>query len=243
MIEKEDKDIEALLADIITARPHEVRVGGKALLIYPVTLAKTFMLRPWMDALKLDSDIMRADPFVECLRIAGTQPDIVAHILTIHTAPNSYNDLHDSIAAEERYRLLYTVKPEHLAGLLMVVLTQDNTEQIARYLGIEDEQKKLREVMKVRKGHEKNNKNYGGVSVFGSFIGQLKEMGYNDDEILFERPYSYLRLMLADKVTNIYLSDEDLESLPTEAGGTLLDGEDDASFDVLSSLIRNGGTK
>ena len=167
----------------------------------------------------------------------------MARILSIYTAPNSFKDLHDSRATEDRYQLLLTVKPEHLASLLMIVLTQDRTEQFERFLGIEDEQKKLKEILKVRKDHGKYNRNYGGVSIFGSFIGQLKEMGYNDDEILFERPYSYLRLMLADKVTNIYLSDEDLESLSTEAGGTLLDGEDEASLDVLSSLIRNGGTK
>ena len=239
----DDKELEAALADIITARPHEVRIGDKSLLLYPLTLAKTYILRPWMDALDFSPAGMRVNPYVECLRTAEKRLDIVARILSIYTAPNSFKDLHDSRATEDRYQLLLTVKPEHLASLLMIVLTQDRTEQFERFLGIEDEQKKLKEILKVRKDHGKYNRNYGGVSIFGSFIGQLKEMGYNDDEILFERPYSYLRLMLADKVTNIYLSDEDLESLSTEAGGTLLDGEDEASLDVLSSLIRNGGTK
>lgn len=242
MDKKDDKELEAALADIITARPHEVRVGEKVLQLYPVTLAKTFLLRPWMEALELDPDVMSANPYMECLRIADARPDIVAHILSVYTAPNSYKDLHDSNAAEVRYQLLSSVKPEHLAGLLMIVLTQDRTEQISRYLGLEDEQRRMKEVLKIKNAHEKNSRNYGGITIFGSFIGQLKEMGYSDDEILFERGYSYLRLMLADKVTNVYLSDDDLADLSSEAGGTLLDGEDDASLDVLSSLIRSGGT-
>ena len=39
-------------------------------------------------------------------------------------------------------------------------------------------------------------------------------MGYTDDEILYERGYSFLRLMLADKANSVYLTDEELAELP-----------------------------
>ena len=243
MNEQNERELEHALADIITAQPHEIRIGRKTLRLYPVTLAKTFVLRRWMEALEINSALLKSNPYVECLRLTETKPDVVAQILAIHSAPNTQRDLHDSRAAVIRCNLLRSVKREHLAGLLMAVLTSDKTEQLADHLGMTGERKRLQDVLDVKRGHDKNNLTFGGRSIFGTFIGQLKEMGYTDEEILFERSYSYLRLMLADKVTSLYLSDEELENLPQNAGGTLLDGENDGDLDTLAALIKAGGAK
>lgn len=241
--QNEKKELEHALADIITAQPTEIRIGRKTLRLYPVTLAKTFVLRRWMDALEIDAALLKANPFIECLRLAETQPDVVAHILAIHSAPNTEKDLHDRRGMVMRRNLLLTVKTEHLAGLLMAVLTADKTEQLCEHLGISAERDRLQEALSVKRDHDRNNLSFGGKSIFGTFIGQLKEMGYGDSEILFERSYSYLRLMLADKVTSLYMSDEELELLPQSAGGTLLDGESDGDLDTLAAMIKSGGAK
>lgn len=243
MNEQNEKELEQALADIITAQPHEIKIGRKTLRLYPVTLAKTFVLRRWMDALEIDTALLKASPNMECLRLAESKPDIVAHILAIHTAANTRKALHDSRGMATRRNLLLDVKREHLAGLLMSVLGQDKTDLLMDHLGISAERERLQKVMGLKQRNGSNSLSFGGKSVFGTFIGQLKEMGYSDEEILFERGYSYLRLMLADKVTSVYLSDDELESLSQSDGGTLLDGEDDASLDVLASMIKQGGER
>lgn len=240
---RNEKDLEYTLADIITAKPHEIRIGRKVLRFYPVTLAKTFVLRRWMDALDIDANILKTNPYIECLRLVETQHDIISEILAIHSAPNTRRDLHDSHSRSVRRNLLSSVKQEHLAGLLLTMLTQDQTEELTDYLGLRNEHERLMEALDVKRKDSKNNLNFGGKSIFGGFIGQLKEMGYTDDEILFEHGYSYLRLMLADRVTSVYLTDEELEDLPQSAGGTLLDGEADTDLNQLESLIKAGGVK
>ena len=239
----EDKELDEALADIITGRPHEIEIGRKTLRLYPVTLAKTFLLRRWMGKLKIDYGILKSMPQLECLRLAETQPEVVAEILAIHSAPNSAQALHDSHATKIRRDLLLSVKPEHLAGLLMTVLTEDKTDVLSSYLGMTAERDRLQEVLAVKRAHDKNNLSFGGKSILGLFIGPLKEMGYTDEDILFKYGYSYLRLMLADKVTSVYVSDKELESLSQGAGGTLLDGEDDGDLDALAALIKAGGEK
>lgn len=241
-MKEKNKELDMLIADVITAVPHEIKIGRKTLRIYPLTLAKTFMLQRWIDSLDIDASILQSNPYLECLRLAETHTEAVAQILAIHTAPNTGKDLHDTSQRAMRRNLLLQVKRDHLAGLLMYVLTHDRTEEISDYLGLTDERMRLREVMKVKQRGDKNHMSFGGKSIFGTFIGQLKEMGYTDDEILYERGYSYLRLMLEDKVTSIYLSDEERENLSQEAGGTMLDGDDDASLDALSDMIKHGGT-
>ena len=58
----------------------------------------------------------------------------------------------------------------------------------------------------------KNSLSFGGISVFGTFIQPLKELGYTDNEILYEKSYTFLRL--ADKVTSMYFSDDEYKKLP-----------------------------
>lgn len=244
IMEDEDKDreLDDALSDIVCAQPHEFRVGKKTLRLYPVTLAKTFVLRRLMDNLSMDASLLKANPWMECLRLAETQREVVARILAVHTAPNTEKDLHDSRGMTIRKNVLSDVKTEHLAGLLMAVLTSDKTDQLMDHLGINAERERLHAALAVKDGG-KNNLSFGSKSIFGTFIGQLKEMGYTDDEILFERGYSYLRLMLADKVTSLYLSDEELEKLPQEDGGMMLDGDDDGDMDVLANIIKQGGER
>lgn len=241
MNDEEKQELEYALADIITARPYEFRVGRKTLRLYPVTLAKTFVLRRLTDKLDMDTELLKANPYMECLRLAETHREVVTRILAIHTAPNTWKDLHDSRGTAMRQNLLRDVKPEHIAGLLMAVLTADKTDQLEEHLGMNAERERLKSAIEAKGDSNKNNLSFGGKSIFGTFIGQLKEMGYSDDEILFERGYSYLRLMLADKVTSMYLSDEELDKLPQEDGGLMLDGDDDGDLDTLASLIKQGG--
>lgn len=243
MDERNERELEHVLADVITARPHEIKIGRKTLRLYPVTLAKTFVLRRWMDVLEIDTVLLKKNPYLECLRLAESQREVVAEIMAIHSTPNSWKDLHDRHGRAMRRNLLLGVKKEHLGGLLMAVLTADRTDDLAEHLGMKAEQARLQEVMAVKGTDGKNNQSFGGKSIFGAFIGPLKEMGYSDDEILYERGYSYLRLMLADKVTSVYLSDEELENLPQSAGGTLMDGDDEGCMEQLEAMIRMGGER
>ena len=127
---RNEKNLEYALTDIITAKPHEIRIGRKVLRFYPVTLAKTFVLRRWMDALKIDVNLLQKSPYVECLRLVGTQRDIITEILAVHSSPNTRKDLHDSRSRSVRRNLLASVKQEHLAALLLTMLTQDKTEEL-----------------------------------------------------------------------------------------------------------------
>lgn len=236
-----DREIESAFASIVTGQPHEFMIGGKRLCLWPVTLAKTLLCRRWIDALEMDAGILKSNPYVECLRLAETKSEEVAQLLAIHLAENTYKALHDSVGMSKRCNLLRRVKREHLAALLMTVLTDDRTEAVMEYFGMKAERMRMESVTKVKQ-ESSNSITFGGLTIIGSFIVQLKELGFSTDEILYERSYSFLRLVLADKVTSVYLSDEELERLPQGSGGRLLDGENDGDLDRLACMIKQGGS-
>ena len=235
-----NKPIDYELADIVTDCPHEFTIGRKHYRLYPVTLAKLYRLRPYIDALGIDEKVLSINPYIEALRVVSENREICSSIIAIHTAPNTYKDLFNRKKTAERRNEFSRLSDDDLASLLIVALTADKAQLVMERYGVDKEQERLQRVMKVKEVG-KNNLTFGGNTIFGSFIAPLKELGYTDNEILYERGYGYLRMMLADKISSVYLSDEELNGVSKADGGTLIDANDPDEADRLKALFANRG--
>lgn len=243
MEENKTIDNEYDLTDVIIGRPQEFKVGRRSFRLYPLTLAKMLLLKRQVDGLKLDMDILKTNPFLEALRVARNQRQTCCTILAYHTAPNTYKDLFDSksIAARRNY-FDKSLSDEDIASLLIIAL-DDKTDRLMKHLGLDKERERLQEVLKVKQKHDKNSKTFCGLSLFGTFIGQLKEMGYSDNEILYERGYTFLRLMLADKVQQVILTEDEKNDLPDKFGGNKVDANDPKNAEKIMALLKNKGVE
>ena len=129
---------------------------------------------------------------------------------------------------------------EELASLLIIVFTADQTDEFITYLGLDKERERMNKVMEI-KNRNRNDITFNGKAIFGAFIGPLKEMGYSDNEILYEKGYSYLRLMLADKITNIFLTEEEKKEIPNEMGGAMVDASNPENAQSIAAMFGNNG--
>ncbi len=242
MAEEKINELEYELADIVAERPQEFMVGGETVCFYPVTLAKTFLLKKHIHNLSIDMDGLKRNQFVEALRLVSEKREECCKILSIYTAPNTYEDLYDRNRMGERRELLGRLDAENLASLLInVLVSSDKTEAMIQYLGIDKELERTKRIMAIKNKNGKNTVNVGGKTVFGSFIAQLMEMGFTDREVLYERGYTFLRLMLADRISSIYMTEEEMRELPTSQGGVMLDGNNPDSFGKVSSFFASRG--
>lgn len=235
-------DIEYDLADVIIGRPYPFSVGRKRFSLYPVTLAKLFLLKRQIEILGINETLLNINPYMEALRIVEANREACCLILAYHTAPNTQKDLFDNraIAIRKNY-FAKEIDNSDLASMMIMVLTSDKTEQYIKHLGIDKEQERLRIVMDIKSKHDKNTMSFGGKSIFGTFIAQLKEMGYTDDEILYQKGYSYLRLVQADKINSIHLTDEERKEVPSSANADFLDANDPANADKIFASLKARG--
>jgi hypothetical protein len=238
------KEIEYDLADVIIGRPYGFTVGRKHFYLYPITLAKMFLLKRQIDSLEIDQSILHVNPFLEAMRLVNKDKEKCCQILAYHTAPNTYKDLfdHRSITIRKNY-FVNEIEPSDLASLLIMVLTTDKTEQLIKHMGLDKEHDRLHTVMEVKNKHDKNSVSFNGKGMFGTFIAPLLEMGFTTDEILYQRGYSFLRLMLADKVTTLHLTDEERKELPEEVGGTSVDASDPNNAQKILAAMKNRGVE
>lgn len=237
-------NVEQEITDVLIGRQYGFVVGGESFRLYPVTLAKKLVLQDKIGQLAIDMGILKKNLHLEALRLATESKAAVCDILSLHATPNSREAFFDTEASEARRDFFAAnMATEDIAAMFVVTLTSDKTDTLISHLGLDKERERLEKVMAIKNRRSKNNKSFGGKSLFGAFIGQLKEMGYTDDDILFKHGYTYLRLMLADKITSVYLSDEELEDLPTTEGGTLLDGGDPASKAAFMAQLKKSGVE
>ena len=232
-------NIEYDIADVVIGRPHGFSVGRKHFNLYPVTLAKMYLLKRQMDSLAINQSILKINPYAEALRLVAEKKEVCCRILAYHTAPNTQKDLFDqrSITIRKNH-FEKELTDEEMASLLIIVLTSDKSEAFIKHLGLDKEKERLQKVMEVKRKSDTNNMSFGGLSVFGTFIGQLKEMGFTTEEIIYERSYAFLRMMLADKVTSVYLSDEEKQQIPALLTPNAMDASNPDNADKILNTLK-----
>ena len=237
---KNSSYIDGDIADVITGKPHEFRVGERAFRVYPVTLGKMLELRPFMEVSGMESVVKSNNPYLSMLRLIREKKELCATILAIHTLENNRRALHDQ--TEIKWRTDFFSKEmgdEAMTSLLMAALAGERTAQIAEHLELDKELERLSEVMKIKKKNS-NTLSFCGKSIFGSFIGPLKEMGFSADEIIFECGYSFLKLVLMDKQASLYLSDEEIAQLGGSVGALIDSNDADADLQLEAFFASRG---
>ena len=239
-----DGYLEYDLSDVIIGRPYTFRVGRKQFSLYPVTLAKMYLLKRQVEELSINQTTLILNPYLEALRLVKSNREVCCSILAYHTAPNDKKSLFDqrSITIRKNY-FINELEDGDLASMMILVLTADKTDKFVKHFGMDVEKERMLKVLAVKNKHNKNTMTFNGRTIFGTFIAQLKEMGYSDDEILYERGYTYLQLMLQDKVVTLHLSDEEMRDIPTTDGGQMLDANNPDSAKKIIDMFANRGVK
>ena len=234
--------IEYDFADVVIQRPHGFTVGRKHFYLYPVTLAKMFLLKRVIEGLNIEESLLKANPYLEAMRLVKNDRESCCQILAYHTAPNTYKDTFDNRSITIRKNFFSSsMEDEDIASMMIIVLTNDKAEEFIKYLGLDKERERLSVVMEAKRKHDKNTMYFNGKSVLGTFIAQLKEIGYTDNEILYEKGYTYLQLMLADKVVTLHVTDDEKQDIPKKMGGTYVDASDpEQAKDFLQRMREKG---
>ena len=228
------------LSDIILGRPVGFFVGEDRFCLYPVTFGKMLILKYYYGSLGLKSLAKSAYPKSDLLSMVHEKKVLCAETLVIHTLENDGKSLFDVPLIRQRADFFsHELSDEDLASLLLQTLDGGRLDRMIKYLEIDKEQEKLREVLGA-KGNNQNSLSFGGKTVLGNFIIPLKEMGFSLHEILFEYSYDLLRLLLMDKQVSIYLSDDELRDVRGSVGA-LIDGESSGADEKLRAYLASKG--
>ena len=219
------------ISEILVERPVGFTVEERHFYIWPMTLGKLTLIRELTGG--LNTQYLELNPFLELLGLVSKDKDKAARIIAYAICKRR-----DEVFDEEKIQEHIEFFKEHIedgdmAALLITILTKDNTDKVIKETGIDKEQRRMQKVMEMQ--DNKHNVSFGGSTIYGTLIDVACERyGWTVDYVVWDISYASLRLLLADKVSQLYLTDEERK----KCRGLLHRKTDVVSADTNSKKVR-----
>ena len=198
--------------DILIERRNEFEVGGKRYVLYPPSIGVAMMTKGAVERLNLDSQLVERNPMGAFLEAARRDPNQCCRIIALATCANKDEAMSAAHIDRKTRHFVKTLNAEEIASLLIEVLGNNKAEQFIAESGIGKELENMRRVASFKKN---DTPSFGGVTIFGQLIDPAMERyGWSYEYTIWGVSYAALTVLLADKVTQVFLSDEERKKLP-----------------------------
>lgn len=207
------------LIETVKGLPMEFEAGGKPRKLYPATLGSVMMQGPLYGRLGLTESGLGREGAGELL--AGVRRDREAACMIIAiSSGRGYGHASDGAGlralAEEYGRDL---GDEEIAEVLFAVMGMARAEEVMAESGIMEDLKLKGRVSEIKGG---DGVSIGGRTVYGQLIGPVcRNYGWKPEEVVWDIPLTQLRLLLADEVSTVWLSDEERLRCGLYGGGVI----------------------
>ncbi len=190
-----------------------------------MTLGKMYLTSQLIESMDVNRENLMIDPFVEALRIINTKREESCRLIAYHTIKTKEELLNNRIV-DVQQKLISKFPNQDIATLLICILKNNSYQAIVEGAGIDKESKRMSKVNAAKSASGQFI--FGGKTVWGSLIDAACERyGWTFDYVVWGISYNNLTLMLKDKITSIYLSDDERKRahLPSE-DEEFIDGND-----------------
>lgn len=237
MVDKE-RHIEMDIADAIMERPIGFSVGNRHFFVYPATLGKLYLLSRRFETLNVNRNILLKNPYLEAIRLCTEKRKIVLEILSYSTFHKKM-DLFISERIERRVKYFDSnLSNEELATILVIILTNDNTESFIKHFGLDKEMAERKRISGIKAGG--NYLSFGGNSTYGTLIDYAcQRYGWTFDYVVWGISYTNLRMLMADAVTTIHLSSDEMKKLGKADNGEVIDANDPSNREKIKELLQD----
>lgn len=203
-----DIKIGTKVAMVLTDMPLGIQVGKRHLLLYPQTLGRMYLTAQLIEGLCVNQENMRIDPFMEAIRIVREHKEECCKLIAYYTLLKKSEMLNSRIVKARENVFLKSCDDEDIATILISILSDNKLNEIIKETHIDKEEERMRKINSAKSCE--NQYVFGGKSIWGSIVDVACERyGWTLDYVVWEISYNNLTLMLKDKITSIYLSDEE----------------------------------
>lgn len=232
----DSRNLDHEVADILTEMPQGFDVGSRRFYLYPVSLGKSYLLSRLTDNLNIDKKLLHSNPFAEALRLAIADADGVCLIIALHTA-RTRQECYDTKRLKKTAKYFTTrLSVEEIAQLFTLTIADKNLSEIMVHLGIDADNRRRQRVM-AAKNKDRNTYTFGGNSIFGAMIAPACEkLHMTPQQVVWDISLKFLRLLLADNITQVYLTDEERKRCRVSNDGDRINGDDPAMQERIRQM-------
>lgn len=221
-----NKEVTSIITKVLTDQSVEFDVQRRRYRLYPSSLGKVFLTAPLIESLGINKENVTAVPFLEILRIVQQHRDACCRIIAYHTLRGKQEVLNLKAVKAQEQRIANSFDDDDIGTILIAILKDNSINEIIKATQMDREAEKMASV-NTAKNH-KNTFVFGGKSIWGSLIDAACERyGWTFDYVVWGISYANLTLMLKDKITSVFLTDDERKRvrLP-DYSGDIISGDD-----------------
>lgn len=235
-----DKETRQLINEAVLGIPQEFELGGIKMALYPATLGVSLRMGEYVSLLGFD-DYDRADmQIMDTMRVCHEQKMDVARAIAINTFGNA-RDILDTRKVNERAELIAEhADVKDMASLLLACMLKDQgIDKLIEGTGIRKDKEDLGRISELRE-ETGNSAFFGGRTVYGQIIDAACERyGWTFDYVLWGISLINLQMMLADKVSSVYLTDDENKRLHIVKSANVIDGDNPENAARIREMLNN----
>ncbi len=214
------------IVDTLIQRPVSFTFRRRRYSVYPLTLGKIHLCSRLIEDLGFGDVKTDNDLYVTALRAAKGKREKSLRLIAYVTLAG--DDCLDETKVNERIGRLRRMKANNLASVLALILVYDKTDTIMRGFMIDEESKKLSDVLKIKsKSKDKSSVSFGGKSIWGTLIDAACERyGWTYQYVLWGISFSALRLLMEDQVKTVFLSEDERKKVSSRVLEETINADD-----------------
>lgn len=207
------------ISDSLIERPIGFSIKGKHFMVYHPTLGKVQLISRLLEVIGFGQNVL-PDIYSFCNIVVRQKRDECLRLIAYSTLPGK--DCLDENKVKRQLSLLKPIDDEDVAVLLITILSMDKSDAIMKHFGIDVESNRLSKVIKA-KDDSKGALDFGGKSVWGTMIDSACERyGWSFDYVLWGISYSNLKLLLADHIKTVFLTEEEKKKANVSTDGIVV---------------------
>lgn len=231
MLNKEN--INEALADVVMNRPREFFIGKQRFCLWSPSLGQSMLIQRHLMTLKIDEAIVKANPSLEALRLVTNSRKEVCNIIAVYTFHQYSEFCQSKLIAKRAKFFVKNLTDEELAQLLMLIFSEPRVDEYFKFSGIADEQEKQAKISRVKNegGHALS---LGGKTIFGTLIvPACEKLHLTPHQVTWDIPLINLQFLLADAVTSVYMSEEELKKCKITDNKNFIDADNPANMAAI----------
>lgn len=227
------------IADAIMERPYSFTIDERHFFLYQPTLGHLYMIQPILSGMGINDALLNTNPYAEALRLCMEDSERVCRVIAYLTIKRPSLMFKEKYVQERMTFLGENLDIEDMAQLLILALTFDKTKEFMKHLGIDKEQQDKEKVMKAKED-KGNTYSFGGKSTYGTLLSvACSQLGLTPRQAVWDISYVNLKMMLADNITSIYLSDEEKRRCRIPTDRTFISGDDANNMDKIMKMFND----
>jgi len=224
--------------DILLERRHEFSVDGKVYHIAPPSLGKLFVLQGLVSNISINEKMLATLPHVELLRVAEAHKHECCELIAYATCDTREELCNVAILDKRTHHFEHHLDDTEIATLLVATFSHNRHHQFMDESGITKERERMAAV--ARHKEKGGGVTFGGKTIFGQLVDPACERyGWTYEYAVWGISAAVLELMMADKVSEVFLTDEEKKKMPKHLIETeeAISGDDPNNWVKVQQLI------